>query len=135
MGDSRAYLITRQGAIWPITQDHTLVASLVAIGQLSPADAERHPQRSLLYRCVGQSPALEVDGDVRRLEAGDRILICSDGLTRHLAADEIAAQVLGHEAPELSCTRLVNLANDRGGEDNISVIVIRADDPQGDQHV
>jgi protein phosphatase len=126
VGDSRAYLITREGQIWQITHDHTLVSSLVAAGLISQAEAERHPQRNLLYRCLGQSPTLVVDSFVRRLEEEDSILICSDGLIRHVNPTEIAAEVTHHSTPEAACTKLVSLANSRGGEDNISVIIIRA---------
>jgi serine/threonine protein phosphatase PrpC/ribosomal protein L40E len=130
VGDSRAYLINRHGAIWQITNDHTLVASLVAIGQISEAEAATHPQRSVLYRSVGIEPNLTVDTFTRRLYSGDSLVLCSDGLTRYVQPGEIAAQVrsdaAAHNSPAEACAQLVELANSRGGEDNISVIVIHA---------
>ena len=125
VGDSRAYLVTRQGVIWQITNDHTLVASLVAIGQISEDQAATHPQRSVLYRSVGIEPKLTVDTFTRRLYGGDSLVLCSDGLTRYVQPPEIATQV--HQTqPAEACARLVEIANSRGGEDNISVIVIHA---------
>lgn len=126
VGDSRAYLVNRHGAIWQITNDHTLVASLVAIGQISEAEAATHPQRSVLFRSVGIEPNLTVDTFMRRLYSGDSLVLCSDGLTRYVQPEEIAAQALTHNSPAEACAQLVELANSRGGEDNISVIVIRA---------
>lgn len=126
VGDSRAYLVAPHGAIWQITHDHSLVASLATFGQISAAEAEQHPQRNLLYRCVGQKSNVNVDTYTRRLAQGDRLVLCSDGLTRHVDQAEIATLVINQAAPEIACLELARLANSRGGEDNISIIIIQA---------
>lgn len=124
VGDSRAYLFSTDGRINQITQDHSLVAVLVAIGQITPEEAEHHDQRNLLYRNIGREPDVEVDTFIRRLEPGDRLLLCSDGLTLHLQDEEIAAIVNRGQPPAQTCQRLIALANERGGEDNISAILL-----------
>jgi serine/threonine protein phosphatase PrpC len=123
VGDSRAYLIPPAGPFWQITQDHTMVALLAAIGEMTAEEAEASPQNNLLYKAIGVAPKVEIDTYVRRLEVGDRLLLCSDGLTRHVPAGEMAAIVRQHADPAAACQALVALANQRGGEDNISVIV------------
>lgn len=123
VGDSRAYLIPPAGPVWQITQDHTMVALLAAIGEMTAEEAAASPQNNLLYKAIGVAPKVEIDTYVRRLEAGDRLLLCSDGLTRHVPAGEMAAIVRQEADPAAACQALVALANQRGGEDNISVIV------------
>ena len=125
VGDSRAYLIDGQeGWINQVTDDHSFVQALVASGHITPEQAKIHPMGSVLYRALGQSLDLEVDVYTRYLKAGDRLVLCSDGLTRHLSPTEIAEIVRKNEKPEQSTQDLIALANSRGGEDNISVIVI-----------
>lgn len=126
VGDSRAYLIPPAGPFWQITQDHTMVALLAAIGEMTDEEAAASPQNNLLYKAIGVAPKVEIDTYVRRLEAGDRLLLCSDGLIRHVPAGEMAAVVRQHADPAVACQTLVALANQRGGEDNISVIVAQA---------
>jgi serine/threonine protein phosphatase PrpC len=127
VGDSRAYLITAAGSLFQLTEDHTLVASLVAIGQLTAEEALNHPQRNLLYRCLGHEPNVLVDTFQVRLLPGDTLLLCSDGLTGHLNSDEITATIReGGEAAALA-GRLVGMANERGGNDNISTALLVAD--------
>ena len=125
-GDSRAYLIPPAGPFWQITQDHTMVALLVSIGELTLEQAIADPQNSLLYRSVGIAPQIEVDTFVRRVAAGDRLLLCCDGLYRHVPPDELATVARQHADPATACRNLIDLANQRGGEDNISVIVALA---------
>lgn len=126
IGDSRAYLIPPAGPYWQITQDHTMVALLVAIGEMTEDEAAADPQNNLLYKAVGVAPQVEIDSYVRRMAAGDYLLLCSDGLTRHVPAEEMAAIVRQQSDPSAACQALVALANQRGGEDNISVIVAQA---------
>ncbi|MEP7285802.1 MAG: Stp1/IreP family PP2C-type Ser/Thr phosphatase [Chloroflexota bacterium] len=125
VGDSRAYLVDGQeGWINQVTDDHSFVQALVASGHITPEQAKQHPMGNVLYRALGQSLDLEVDVYTRYLKAGDRLVICSDGLTRHLLPDDIAKIVLNSEMPHLATYDLIELANSRGGEDNVSVIVI-----------
>jgi protein phosphatase len=125
VGDSRAYLLTASGLVFPMTRDHSLVASLQAIGQLTAEAARVHPQRNLLYRCLGYEQEVTVDTFHYRLLPGDTVLVCSDGLTAYVTEAELAATVTSY-APGAAVQQLVQLANARGGEDNISVAVVRA---------
>lgn len=126
VGDSRAYLIPPAGRYWQITRDHTMVALLAAIGEMTEDEAAADPQNNLLYKAIGVAPKVEIDSYVRRMVAGDYLLLCSDGLTRHVPAEEMAAIVRQQSDPSAACQALVALANQRGGEDNISVIVAQA---------
>lgn len=123
VGDSRAYIINRDG-IEKISRDHSLVGRLVEIGQITPEEAAVHPQRNLIYRSLGSYPNVEVDLYQRPLKIGDWLLLCSDGLTGHLSDEELHATVMGSRDPLLAAQQLVNMANQRGGEDNITVILV-----------
>jgi protein phosphatase len=123
VGDSRCYVIN-QGTIEKITRDHSLVSRLVEIGQITEDDALIHPQRNLIYRALGTYANVEVDMYQRALKLGDWVLLCSDGLTTYLRDEEIQRVVLQYEEPSLAAQHLVNFANTRGGEDNISVVLI-----------
>ena len=124
VGDSRAYRF-RDGTLEPLTEDHTLVGELVRSGEIDEAAARSHPQRSVLLRCVGTEPTLEVDEGRVDLADGDRLLLCSDGLTEMLDAAAIAA-VLAETSgdPDAAADRLVAEANEAGGSDNVTVIVL-----------
>jgi serine/threonine protein phosphatase PrpC len=128
VGDSRAYLIDGQeGWINQVTDDHSFVQALVASGHITPEQAKQHPMGNVLYRALGQSFDLDVDLYNRFLKAGDRLVLCSDGLTRHLQPSDIADIVLKARTPSQATLDLIGLANERGGEDNISVIVVMID--------
>jgi protein phosphatase len=133
VGDSRAYLlnaggVTADGATTAqLTSDHSLVARLVDIGQITPEQARTHPQRNLLYRSIGTDPSVEVDTLSEQLEPGDVVLLCSDGLYNHVRDEEIAQLALEQADPGRACERLVALANERGGRDNISVVIVRVE--------
>lgn len=122
VGDSRAYRIDRSG-ISQLTQDHTLVGALQREGVLTEAEAERHPQRHALIRAIGVEPTVDVDvKQVEALQAGDVFVLCSDGLA-HVTNEEIRDVVRG-EAVQAAAERLVAMANDRGGQDNVTVLVV-----------
>jgi len=123
VGDSRAYLLRHQGAFEQLTRDHTVVAEQLAAGHISPADAVTHPQRSMLTRVLGISPQVEVDSIAFDAAAGDRLLICSDGLT-NMVEDERVAQLLAKGSPEEAVWALIEEANRAGGHDNITVVVV-----------
>jgi serine/threonine protein phosphatase PrpC len=123
VGDSRAYLF-REGDLSQITEDHTLVGRMVREGRLRPDEAERHPQRSIITRALGVDSDVEVDTQTIELQEGDRILLCSDGLTSMVDQDSIAEVLNDNADPQDASERLVQLANDAGGEDNITVVVI-----------
>ena len=124
VGDSRAYIINRDG-IDKVSRDHSLVGRLVEIGQITPEQAAKHPQRNLIYRSLGTYPNVEVDLYQRPLKIGDWLLLCSDGLTGHVADEELQSIVLQATDPHQAAQRLVNLANQRGGEDNITVLLVQ----------
>ena len=124
VGDSRAYLI-RNGDIHQITRDHSLVAKLVDEGSITPEEAERHPRRNVLLRSIGADPDTYPDTFEGRLQPGDQVVLCSDGLTRYVSDDEIL-DVATHTRADRAVKRFVEMANARGGKDNISVMLIRA---------
>jgi serine/threonine protein phosphatase PrpC len=124
VGDCRAYLV-RTGQISQLTRDHTWVAAQVADGHMSPAAARRHPRRHVVTRALGQDDGVEIDFFEQPLRSGDRVVLCSDGLTGHLADDEIL-RLAESAAPDAAAQAMVDLANERGGEDNITVAVIEA---------
>lgn len=123
VGDSRAYLI-RDDTIRQITRDHSLVDQLVEGGSLSPEEAREHPRKNVILRSLGSESQVAVDVFAGTLRGGDSILLCSDGLTRYLDDDEIRRMV-SHLDGEDACRRLIKTANDRGGEDNISVVLLK----------
>jgi len=133
VGDSRAYLfnlsgVTDDGALSAqLTSDHSLVARLVDIGQITPEQARVHPQRNVLYRSIGTDPSVAIDTRSEHLEPGDVVLLCSDGLFNHVRDEEIAHIVLKQPDVERAADQLVALANERGGRDNISVVVVRVE--------
>lgn len=123
VGDSRVYLITRDG-VEQITRDHSLVQRLVELDQLTPEQIADHPQKNVLYRALGQSDTLEVDTVTRRLPPNSRLLLCSDGLWNLVTESEISEITLGRYTPQEACDKLVALANARGGTDNITAILL-----------
>jgi PPM family protein phosphatase len=123
VGDSRAYLL-RGGRLAQLTDDHGIVAQLVRQGQLSPEAAAVHPGRSIVYRALGTEPDVEVDTIEVVLEAGDRLLLCSDGLSTMLADGEIAAVLREVADTGLAVEALVARANEAGGADNITAVLV-----------
>jgi protein phosphatase len=124
VGDSRAYLL-RGGSLRPLTEDHSLVAELVRSGDLTRDQAAEHPQKNLITRALGAEEEVEVDTLVLPVEAGDRLLLCSDGLTDMVPEaniGEILADSPGD--PEKPARTLVSAALDAGGSDNVTVVVV-----------
>ena len=119
VGDSRAYVI-RQGKLETLTQDHALVAEWLRMGVLTPEQAASHPRRSELTRAIGIHPSIEADIRVLDVEADDRFLLCSDGLSGLVEEDDIR-RIVAEEDPESGVESLVDHANARGGTDNVSV--------------
>jgi PPM family protein phosphatase len=124
-GDSPAYLV-RDGQTDQITRDHGLVAEQVEAGVIAEEDAEHHPFRHILTRCLGAEASVEVETyPPRELQAGDVLVLCSDGLTEHVGKREVAALVESADPDEVA-KGLIEVANQRGGHDNITVVVARA---------
>jgi len=123
VGDSRVYML-RDGEIRQVTKDHSLVAELVAEGQIAPEEAERHPQRHVLSRALGVYPDVEVDLTVVAPRRHDRFLLCSDGLSREVSDDQIASVLRRLADPDEAARALIEQAKARGGADNITVVVV-----------
>jgi PPM family protein phosphatase len=131
IGDSRGYLL-RQGELSQVTVDHSLVQELVDDGRLSPEDAERHPQRSVITRALGIDREVEFDLFTYKLQVGDRLLLCSDGLSDVVEPAQIRKVLLRVRNAQRAARELVGVANEQGGPDNITVIVVDAVDEATD---
>ena len=121
IGDSRAYLY-REKELRQLTRDHTFVAELVASGAMKSEDAKTHPERNKITRALGFDAGMVPDLAWERIHAGDVLLLCTDGLTEYVSSQEMA-DILARHAPQEATRVLVDLANGRGGRDNITVIV------------
>ncbi|MFE9448818.1 Stp1/IreP family PP2C-type Ser/Thr phosphatase [Streptomyces sp. NPDC006739] len=122
VGDSRAYLL-RDGLLTQITQDHTWVQRLVDEGRITEEEATTHPQRSLLMRALGSGEHVEPDLSIREVRAGDRYLICSDGLSGVVSHQTMEETLASYQGPQETVQELIQLALRGGGPDNITVIV------------
>lgn len=122
VGDSRAYLL-RDDQITQITQDHSWVAEQVRSGAMSVDEAQSSPFRNIITRSVGTAQTVEADLTTQAMQAGDTVLLCSDGLTGHVSPEGIAA-VLREYTPSAAASRLIEEANANGGRDNITVVVL-----------
>jgi protein phosphatase len=130
VGDSRVYLFAN-GELEQMTDDHSLVAALVREGRLTPEEAEEHPQRNILTRALGIDHEVSVDAWEVPPFVGDRWVLCSDGLFNEVSVDQMAAVLRRLEDPKDAADELVRLANDSGGRDNITVLVVDIVDEEG----
>ncbi len=131
VGDSRAYLL-RGGNLQQLTNDHSLVAEQVRRGIITPQEAEASEMQSVLLRALGAHPQVEVDVDEVAIFPRDVLLLCSDGLTRMVTEPEIAGSLQAETDPASAARKLIELANERGGIDNVTVIVARfQEEPRG----
>lgn len=120
-GDARAYVL-RDGTLTQVTRDHSLVQELIEAGAITPEEAEGHPRANVITRAVGAAEELELDKVSNRLAAGDRFLLCSDGLNKTLSDPELAALLAGPAPAEM----LVDTALSRRATDNVTVVAIEA---------
>jgi serine/threonine protein phosphatase PrpC len=134
VGDTRAYLL-RDGQLHQLTTDHSWVEEQVQAGVLTPQQAASHPRRNVLTRSLGNRPVVRVDRSIHTLEARDTLLLCSDGLTNKVSAVEITKVLQGNGDPQKVCDSLVELANQRGGEDNMTVLLLRLSDRVKDNNL
>ena len=126
VGDSRGYLV-RDGRIEQLTEDHSLVNEKIKAGLLTPEEAKNHKLKNIITRSLGYMEDVEIDISVQAVTRGDRFVLCSDGLSNLVETGEIGETTLDH-GPQESCRQLVDLACERGGDDNITVVVARVDD-------
>lgn len=132
VGDSRTYVL-RDGALVQLTGDHSWVAEQVRMGLLTDEEAHKHPMRNIVTRAMGNRVELDVEVSEQPIQAGDVFLLCSDGLNSMLGDDQIAEILASHrDDPVQACRALILSANEQGGEDNITVIVLNTAD-LGDQ--
>ncbi len=128
VGDSRGYVV-REGRIEQLTEDHSLVNQHIKAGLITPEQAKTHKLKNIITRSLGYMEDVEIDIQVRAVRRGDRFVMCSDGLSNLVEAAEIGENVLDY-GPQEASRRLVETACDRGGDDNITVIVARVDEVQ-----
>jgi serine/threonine protein phosphatase PrpC len=123
VGDSRAYVL-RSGILQPLTSDHTLIAEQIRRGLIKPEEARSSKMQNVLIRALGVQEQVEVDAAEFMLVDDDVLLLCTDGLTRMVPDPEIASALTKSSDPQTSADNLVLLANQHGGEDNVSVIIV-----------
>lgn len=126
VGDSRLYRL-RGAKLEQITEDHTWIARAMRGGEITPDQARVHPWRHVLAQCLGREDIHQIDIQSLQVQPGDRLLLCSDGLTEELSDQAIATQLKAIRACEKAATALINAAKDRGGRDNITVVIVVID--------
>lgn len=126
IGDSRLYRL-RGPKIEQITEDHTWVAKAMKGGDITPEQARQHPWRHVLSQCLGREDLRQIDIQPVDVQPGDRLLLCSDGLTEELSDHSIATHLKSIRASEKAAIALVNAAKDKGGRDNITVVIVTID--------
>lgn len=124
IGDSRGYLLNANG-LAQITEDHSLVNELVRSGQISKEDAEHHPRKNILLKALGTEQGVSEDVQTLSWDKGDQILLCSDGLTNKVVDAELKDVLNTSQDIEEIGNKLIELANERGGEDNITLAILR----------
>jgi protein phosphatase len=133
VGDSRAYLL-RDGALLQLTEDHSHVQRLMDVGLITAEEATRHPARNLVTRALGLDDSVEPDETVMVVRTGDRLLLCTDGITKMLDDDRIQAILAASDDPDATARQLVEAANEAGGEDNATAVVIHAAEESDGTH-
>lgn len=128
VGDSRAYTIYLDGRVRTLTRDHSLVKRLEELGQITPEEAANHPQKSMLYRALGQGEPTEPDIFTASLPHPGYLLVCSDGLWNAVSEEEMFSIVSSSSSPHRACQNLIDAANAAGGPDNIAAILVRMTD-------
>jgi len=128
VGDSRAYWISPDGTVKQHTRDHSFVMRMIELGQITAEQAENHPQRNILYQALGQGEPLEADIHTIPKPVSGYLLVCSDGLWGVVPQETLTQLALTSPDPQTACEKMVDAANDAGGPDNISAILVRIPD-------
>jgi PPM family protein phosphatase len=128
IGDTRAYIVSKDGKIQSLTRDHSLVNRLVELGQITLEEAAVHPQRNVLYLALGQSEMVEPEISTIPVPKSGYLFLCSDGLWGVVPEKEISELICNSANPQIACQELINAANAAGGPDNITAILIRVPD-------
>ena len=123
VGDSRAYIV-RNGSVKQISQDHSIVADEMRAGLITADQARNHPQRNIITRCLGTKTEVEVDIFSEKVQEGDLLVLCTDGLSAVVTDEELGA-ILRQFQPQESAYQLIERANEQGGPDNITAIVVQ----------
>jgi protein phosphatase len=131
VGDSRCYLI-RDGSIHQVTKDHSVVEDMVDRGEIERADAWKHPRRNYITRALGAEEQVDCDLFFRDLEPGDVLLLCTDGLSGVVNPQELLFEIVYGGELETAAERMVNIALERGAPDNVTALILTADDPQSE---
>jgi PPM family protein phosphatase len=126
VGDSRGYLL-REGEIQQVTEDHSLVNERIRAGLMTEEEAKSHKLKNVITRSLGFNEEVEVDLSIIPLRRMDLLIMCSDGLSNHIDTDEIG-KIVGKYPPQEACRQLINLACERGGDDNITALIVRVDE-------
>ena len=128
VGDSRAYVVS-DDEIRGVTKDHSYVQALVDEGKITQADAREHPKKNIITKAVGISPSVEADKSILTLGSDESLLLCCDGVIAHLTDEDIHKIINDSPDPQSACQKIVDTANERGGSDNISLIILSAGGP------
>lgn len=128
IGDTRAYIVSKDGKLQSLTRDHSLVNRLVELGQITLEEAAVHPQRNVLYLALGQSEMVEPEISTIPVPKSGYLFLCSDGLWGVVPEKEISELISNSANPQIACQELINAANAAGGPDNITAILIRVPD-------
>ncbi|WP_010252400.1 Stp1/IreP family PP2C-type Ser/Thr phosphatase [Acetivibrio cellulolyticus] len=124
VGDSRVYLI-RNSSLERLTTDHSYIEELIKNGSLTREEARNHPKKNVITRALGCEENVAVDTYSVDVNDEDIFILCTDGLTNMLSEDEMLSMIKNNDDPQYSCSELVRLANEKGGEDNITVIIVK----------
>ena len=128
VGDSRAYVVS-DDEIRGVTKDHSYVQALVDEGKITQAEAREHPKKNIITKAVGISPSVEADKSILTLGSDESLLLCCDGVIAHLTDEDIHKIINDSPDPQSACQKIVDTANERGGSDNISLIILSAGGP------
>ena len=126
VGDSRAYRVS-DDEICRVTKDHSYVQALIDEGEITEEQAREHPRKNEITRAVGIMPSIEVDTMKLTLDSDESFLLCCDGVIAHLSDDDIHKIIRGSSDPQTACQEIVDMANERGGSDNISLIILSSE--------